>query len=154
MVGATAGMEFLLNPAEAWLLVFGGYFGLAQVWGEYRGSDCGDASLATPGCDGVLFSNSGIGANNSGLGFVGGLKAALAFYSFCRDNPAAVTAALIQSAVDTLKENCVEVSFGGSVDTYPGQEVNQPTAIGGGSVALGLAQTVVGSVFAGIRKSF
>lgn len=154
MLGATAGLEFTLNPAEAWLVVFGGYFGLAHVWGEYRGSDCGDGSLATPGCDGVLFSNSGIGANNSGLGLVGGLKAALAFYSFCRENPAAVTAALIQNAADALKESCVEFSVGGSVDSYPGQQVNQSTAIGGGSVALGLAQTVIGNVFAGIRKSF
>ena len=152
--GADLGLDFKFNLAPKVSLTFGGHFGVANTNARFNGSECGDGSTATNGCDGAQYLNNGVGANNNSIDVFGGIKAALTAYVFCRNNPAAVAAALIDVAVAAVKDNCVEVSVIGTYDNYPGQSVVRATAIGGGPIGLTGGREQYGAVMLGAKIMF
>ncbi len=150
--GGAFGLEVtqLTAPNMAW--TFGGHLGGMFTNANYRGSDCGDGSTATPGCDGALFLNPGIATGNSSFDVFGGLKAALGLYVFCRDKKLDLIAGAINAAVDHLKKNCVEISASAAYDAIPTADVSRPTAIGvGQQTRLGTGYSHSASFQIGVR---
>lgn len=136
-LGIDVGFDLKYQPTDRLLLTFGGHAGLAYTDTSYSGSDCGDGSTATPGCDGALFSNTGVSRGRSSVDPFGGLKAAVGFYFFCRANATQIAAGLITAAAGALKNHCAEVSAQARYEATPTSRIVRPTALGPTGVQLG-----------------
>lgn len=153
--GFDAGLDLthLINANLS--MTVGGHVGGIFTNAKYRGSDCGDGSTATPGCDGTLFQNSGITTGNNSFDVFGGLKAALGFYVFCRDRKTEIQAGVISAAVDQLKNRCVEMVASAEIEAVPTTEVNRPSSIGAGQqMQLGTAYSVNSTVRVGVKIKY
>ncbi|MEM8813935.1 MAG: hypothetical protein AAGF59_15085, partial [Pseudomonadota bacterium] len=129
-VGAALGLDATVIPRKGITMSIGGYAGLAVTDASYTGSDCGDGSILTAGCDGALFSNTGISRDRNSLDAFGGLEASIGIYLFCRGGSTK------QIAPEALKDQCVHASARGNVDFMPTTEIDRPTTLGGPGVTL------------------
>lgn len=128
--GANVGIDLTYRPQDRLALSFGGHAGLAYSDTSYKGSDCGDGNPAAAGCNGALFSNSGITHGRSGVDLFGGLKAAVSFYFFCRAQSAELAAGAIAAAAGTLASQCAEISARARYEATPSSRIVRPTALG------------------------
>ncbi|MCP5080460.1 MAG: hypothetical protein GY948_02055, partial [Alphaproteobacteria bacterium] len=140
-----------LDASYTWSLRFGGYAGLAHTDAHYSGSDCGDASTATAGCDGGLFLNNNITASRNSWEPFGGIRGSISLFAFCRSNPAGGAAL---ARLEDLRNSCVEFLLSGETGIYPGARINHPGAIGGGPVNLSNGWTNPRRVRFGVRLRF
>lgn len=153
------GLRLNLNAinliAPGYALILGGHLGGIFTNANYRGSDCGDGSIFTVGCDGALFLNSGIAASSNSFNVFGGLKAALGAYIFCKGRKAEILAGALTAVIAGLKEHCMEVSASANYDVYPTTTVTRSTAIGAGQ-QIGLGTGFVSSMrmTLGVRVQF
>lgn len=153
--GFDAGLDLTHLINKNLSLTVGGHVGGIFTNASYRGSDCGDGFTATPGCDGTLFLNSGVTADNNSFDVFGGLKAALGFYVFCKDRKTEILAGVITAAVDQLKNRCVEMVASAAIEAVPTTEVNRPTSNGAGQqMQLGTAYSAERTVRFGVRMRF
>jgi len=161
--GADIGLDFSgafgsnLTPEAQKLARFfwiaGAHLGAVNTRARYNGSDCGDSNRFTAGCDGGLYLNNNIKAKNNSWDFFGGVKAGLAIYVLCRENPAAVAAAVIDTIVAKLKENCVELSLTGSFERIPEPQINRHSSLGG-TMSLGDGLSSATAVTVNMNFSF
>jgi len=134
--GANVGLDLTYRPQDHLAFTFGGHAGLAFTDTSYKGSDCGDGNPAVAGCNGTLFSNSGISHDQNSVDLFGGLKAAVSFYLFCRSNSAEIAAGAIAAAANALRSRCAEISATASYDALPSTKINRPTSLGATGIRL------------------
>lgn len=153
--GGDIGLDLTHHFNNGLALTLGGHLGGIFTDSRYTGSDCGDGSTATPGCDGTLFLNNGVGASNDSFDLFGGLKAGLAIFAFCKDRKTEILAGVITAAAERLRRHCVEVTASAQIDFVPTTEINRPTAIGAGQqLTLSQATSVQSRMQFGFRLEF
>jgi len=144
--GADVGLDLTYQPNRHFSFTLGGHAGLAFTDASYTGRDCGDGSLATPGCDGTLFANAGVSRGRNSIDPFAGVKAAIGIYLFCRENPVPVAAAVLNAAARALADSCITVSAEGTYDVVPDVAIDRPTTLGGPSVGLSGEHSDFGAV--------
>ncbi|MEM7303841.1 MAG: porin, partial [Pseudomonadota bacterium] len=147
--GADVGADLTWSLGERFRITLGGHVGLAYTDANYTGSDCGDGSILTPGCDGTLYRNTNVRAGNNSWDPFGGIKLIVAADILCRNDVYKDAA-----AGRAGRGQCLEVALEGTYDVVPGQKAQHPTALNGVPVGLATDYEEFGAVMLTGRIKF